>query len=124
VIRRRHARVRTVYNAAEHWLILLARYQPRNGITTDGVDAFTFREVEGDWPLGDKWEGDSTVDVYSLAGQSGGNAGIAFRTPQGIVQLFGRDQRQFIDPTAASVLGYRGSNRSTTPQDRSTRSNG
>src|SRR5262245_2014255 len=48
VIRRRHARVRVVYNAAQRWLILLARYQPRNGIATDGVDAFTFLEVEGD----------------------------------------------------------------------------
>src|SRR5262245_31085045 len=81
VIRRRHARVRVVYNAAQRWLILLARYQPRNGIATDGVDAFTFLEVEGDWTLGDKWEGDSTVDVYSLAGQLGGNAGVAFHAP-------------------------------------------
>jgi TonB family protein len=114
VIRRRHARVRAVYDATQRWLILLARYQPQNGITTDGIDAFTFRDIEGDWMLGNKWEGDSTVDVYSLAGQLGGNAGVAFRTPQGIVQLFARDQQQFRDPPAAAVLVYHGSSRSMT----------
>src|SRR5580765_2474810 len=82
VIRRRHARVRAVYDPTQRWLILLARYQPQNGITADGIDAFTFRDIEGDWVLGNKWEGDSTVDVYSLAGQPGGSAGVAFRTPQ------------------------------------------
>jgi len=112
VIRRRHARVRVVYDSTQRWLILLAQYQPQNGNTADGIDGYTFRDVEGDWTLGTRWEGDSTIDVYSLAGQPGGSAGVGFRTPQGTVQLFGRDQQHFRDPTAAVVLVYRGSSRS------------
>jgi hypothetical protein len=41
-----------VFDPTQRWLILLARYQPQNGITTGGIDGFTFRDVEGDWTLG------------------------------------------------------------------------
>jgi TonB family protein len=112
VIRRRRARVRVVWDPNQRWLILLARYRPENGITADVVDAFTFRDIDGDWTLGNKWEGDTTVDVYSLA-ESAGSAGVGVRTAQGLVQLLTREQAQFRDPAATLVLGYRGSSRST-----------
>jgi TonB family protein len=112
VIRRRRARVRVVFDPTQRWLILLALYQPQNGITTGGIDGFTFRDVEGDWTLGNKWEGDTSIEVYSLAGQPGASTGVGFRAPQGTVQLLDREQPQFKDPTAALVLAYRGSSRS------------
>jgi hypothetical protein len=82
VIRRRHARVRAVYDPTQRWLILLAGTSSRNGITTDSIDAFIFHDVEGDWTLETRWEGDSTLDVYALAGQAG-YAGVGFQTPSG-----------------------------------------
>jgi len=112
VIRRRHARVRAVYDPTQRWLILLARYQPRNGITTDSTDAFIFDDVEGDWTLETRWEGDSTVDVYALAGQAG-YAGVGFQTPSGTVQLFSRERQQMFKEPAAVVLVYRGSSSRT-----------
>ena len=113
VIRRRRAHVRVVFDTTQRWAILLALYQPQNGITTGGIDGFTFRDVEGDWTLGNRWEGDSTIEMYSLAGQPGASTGVGFRTPQGTVQLLAREQPQFRDPTAALVLVYRGLSRST-----------
>ena len=113
VIRRRRARVRVVFDPTQRWLILLARYQPQNGITTGGIDGFTFRDVEGNWMLGNKWEGDSTIEVYSLAGQTGASTGVGLRTPQGTVQLLAGEQPQIRDPAAALVLVYHGSSRST-----------
>jgi TonB family protein len=112
VIRRRRAYVRVVFDATQRWVILLARYQSQNGITTGGIEGYTFRDVEGDWTLGNRWEGDSTIEVYSLAGQPGASTGVGFRTSEGTVQLLAREQQQFKDPTAALVLVYRGSSRS------------
>jgi len=111
VIRRRRAHVRVVFDSTERRLILLARYRPENGITTDGIDGYTFRDVDGDWTLGRSWEGDTTLEIYSLAGQPGASGGIGFQMPQGIVQLLAGDQRPFRDPAAAVVLQYRGSSR-------------
>jgi TonB family protein len=111
VIRRRRAHVRVVFDSTERWLILLARYRPQNGITTGGIDGYTFRDVDGDWTLGRSWEGDTTLEIYSLAGQAGPSGGVGFRMPQGLVQLLAGDQRPFRDPAAAVVFQYRGSNR-------------
>jgi TonB family protein len=115
VVRRQRAYVRVVFDATQRSLILLARYQRQNGITTGGIDGYTFRDVEGDWTLGPRWEGDSTIEMYSLAGQPGAGTDIGFRTPQGSVQLLARDQQLFRDPAAALVLVYQSSNRSTAP---------
>src|SRR5262245_39298061 len=113
VIRRRSARVRVVFDPTQRWLILLARYQPQNGITTDGINSYAFRDLEGDWTLESRWEGDSTLDVYGLAGQAG-YAGVGFQTPSGTVQLFVRERQQmFKEPTAAVVLVYRRSSSRT-----------
>src|SRR5262245_27992522 len=113
VIRRRRARVRVVFDPTQRWLILLARYQPHNGITTDGIDSYTFRDLDGDWTLETRCEGDSTLDVYALAGQAG-YAGVGFQTPSGTVQLFVRERQQmFNEPTAAVVLVYRSSSSRT-----------
>src|SRR5689334_13664237 len=67
VIRRRRAHIRVVFDSTQHLVILLARYEPQNGVTTDGIDAYTFRDIDGEWTVATRWEGDSTIDVYSMA---------------------------------------------------------
>src|SRR5262245_26839208 len=104
LIRRRRARVRVVFDPTQRWLILLARYQPHNGITTDGIDSYTFRDLEGDWTLETRWEGDSTLDVYALAGQAG-YAGVGFQTPSGTVQLFVRERQQMFNRSEERRVG-------------------
>ena len=71
LIRRRPAHVRVVFDPTQRWLILLARYRPQNGISSDVMDGYTFREVDGDWTLGRRWEGDTTLEIYSMAGRPG-----------------------------------------------------
>jgi TonB family protein len=113
LIRRRPAHVRVVFDSTQRWLILLARYRPQSGISSDGIDGYTFRDVEGDWTFGRSWEGDTTLEIYSMAGRPGPSGGVGFRMPQGTVQLLAGDQRFFRDPAAAVVLEYHGSSRST-----------
>ena len=113
LIRRRPAHVRVVFDSTQRWLILLARYRPQDGISSGGIDGYTFRDVEGDWTLGRSWEGDTTLEIYSMAGRPGPSGGVGFRMPQGIVQVLGGDQRFFRDPAAAIVLEYHDSSRST-----------
>jgi len=114
LIRRRRAHVRVVFDSTQRWLILLARYRPQDGITTDAIDGYTFRDVDGEWTFGRTWEGDTTLEIYSMAGRPGASGGVSWRMPQGVVQLLAGDQQAFRDP-AAVVLEYRGSSRSTEP---------
>jgi len=113
LIRRRPAHVRVVFDSTQRWLILLARYRPQTGISSDGIDGYTFRDVQGDWTFGRSWEGDTTLETYSMAGRPGPSGGVGFRMPQGTVQLLAGNQRFFRDPAAAIVLEYRDSSRST-----------
>src|SRR5262245_2078806 len=113
VIRRRPAHVRVVFDSTQHWLILLVRYRPQDGISSDGIDGYTFRDVEGDWTLDSRWEGDTTLEIYSMADRPGPSGGIGWRMPQGIVQVLAGDQRPFRDPAAAVVLESHDSSRST-----------
>src|SRR5262245_13899767 len=113
LIRRRPAHVRVVFDSTQRWLILIVRYRPQSGISSDGIDGYTFRDVEGDWTFGRSWEGDTTLETYSMAGRPGPSGGVGFRMPQGTVQLLAGGQRFFRDPAAAIVLEYRDSSRST-----------
>src|SRR5262245_19181821 len=113
LIRRRPAHVRVVFDSTQRWLILLARYRPQNGISADVIDGYTFRDVEGDWTLDPRWEGDTTLEIYSMADRPGPSGGISWRMPQGTVQVLAGDQRLFRDPAAAVVLEYHGSSRGT-----------
>src|SRR5262245_24500926 len=113
LIRRRPAHVRVVFDSTQRWLILLARYHPQDGISSGGIDGYTFRDVEGDWTLGRSREGDTTLEIDPMAGRPGPSGGGGVRMPQGIVQVLGGDQRFFRDPAAAIVLEYHDSSRST-----------
>lgn len=87
IIRRRAATVRAIFDQAQRTLTVLIDYPPSQGTMPDGgVDStMTYLDVEGDWPLGERWEGSATVEEYSTAGPSAPSFGL--RIPAGVVQL-------------------------------------
>jgi TonB family protein len=111
VLRRRSAAVRAVFNPAGPWLVLVVDYTPQAGEASDGrADAtYTFREVSGAWPFGERWDGTAVLEEYSLTAP-GPRQGLGVRTSQGLVQLFGHLEREmFQDPAAIAVVSFRGS---------------
>ncbi len=110
IVRRRDGHVRALFNQAQQRLILLVSYAADAGTVRQVVDeTFTFRALNGEWPLGARWEGDAVLDQYSTYVARGLPSGIGFTSPLGTVQLFDRvDQQQlFADPGAVAVLFYR-----------------
>ena len=114
IIRRRPAMVRTIFNQAQRFLILLIDHPPKPGEAPDGsVDSMlTYFDVSGDWPLGERWEGLTTIEEYSMAFGPHG-IGLGLSTPAGVVQLrsdLGIAQQEHRDPSVMAVIFYRGSN--------------
>lgn len=109
IVRRHEARVRLIYNGTQHWLVVLADFVAPNGI--DGrVDVhYTFNNLAGEWPFEARWEGDATIEEYSVPGEVGRGA-FALAMPQGVVQLIGQPGSSWLqDPNATAVLTFRGS---------------
>jgi TonB family protein len=117
IVRRAEGNVRTIYNASQRWLIVLLDHA-KAGTPPDGrVDVtYDFSDVEGEWPLGERWDGYATLDDYSVAGEMG-NAGIGLTTPGGLVQIVAGPrgprglQAPFRDPTAVATLTISGAGR-------------
>lgn len=108
IVHRRHANVRILYNAAQRWVLVLADYLSPGA--ADGlVDfSYSFREVTGEWPLGERWEGTAFIDQYEQTGT--GNRGAGLTTSSGLIQLLSPPaERIFADPAAVAVLAMRGS---------------
>ena len=111
IVHRREASVRVVFNTDERWILLLVDYATPARAADGRVDsAHHYRDVEGVWPFGARWEGRATIDEYSTVPQ-GGQGGMGIATPDGLVQLFAM-QQQFRDRNAVAVLSYRGGGRS------------
>jgi TonB family protein len=105
IVRRREAHVRAVFNAGEHWLLLLVDHATSARSADGRVDwAYYYRNVGGTWPLGPRWEGDATIEEYSMVAP-GGPGGWGLATPHGLVQLLG-SQGEFRDSDALAVLSY------------------
>lgn len=122
VVRRLDAQVRTIHDAARRKLRVIADYAV-DGAQPDGrVDmTLTFDAVEGEWPLGERWEGRAIFDDYSVAGEQG-NPGIGLTTPGGLIQILSgprsaRDARAFTDPSALVVMTFSGSGRHSGSSD-------
>ena len=122
VVRRTDALVRAIHDAAQRKLRIIADYAV-DGAQPDGrVDiTMTFDAVDGEWPLGERWEGRAIFDDYSVAGEPG-NPGIGLTTPSGLIQILSgprsaRDARAFTDPTAVVVMTFSGSGRSSGTRD-------
>ena len=111
IVRRSAATVRTIYNPAQRWLVILADVAAPNGAGDGGVDvSYTFNDV-AEWPAGERWEGQATFDEYSVAGEMG-NFGLGLGLPSGLVQLLDtRSAPLFRDAAAVAVIDFRGSGR-------------
>ena len=117
IVRRRNANVRAIFDPAQRWLVLLVDYAATAGVEPDGrVDTtYTFQSVEGEWPLGQRWEGPAAIDDYAIAGDYSPK-GIGFSTSAGLVQLLPvSDRRTFADQGAVTTLTFRGSGRGGRP---------
>jgi len=112
-IRRTPANVRTIFNSAEHWLILLVDSASPDGRPPDGgVDVtYNFSDLSGDWPLGERWEGAVTIEEYSTVGEAGMSQGVGLATGSGLVQLLGRMNVDAFRDSSATALTYTGSSR-------------
>jgi TonB family protein len=109
IVRRRQATLRTIYSKEEQLLIVLVDYSKPGEFPDGQVDwAFNFYRVDGAWPLGPRWEGLTTM--YGYEGDPPSPRGLAFDTPQGLVQLVpnGADLPKPDSPVLA-VLTFRGS---------------
>jgi TonB family protein len=120
LIRRGDAQVRAIFNTEQRSLILLVDYVAWDGHEPDNrVDvAYRFFGVEGDWPLGARWEGRAIVEDYSVMGGPMSSHGAGLRTPAGLVQLLSvpfspRSAELFAEKPALSALSYRGGGRGT-----------
>ena len=120
VIHRSEAVVRAIYNGERRSLILLADYvDPQKGAPDGFVDStYSFEELGGVWPLGERWEGSAVIDDYGLV--LGPTAGLALSMDGAFVQLF---QGSSLSSTTAAwytdaraiQLTYRGSGRTSSP---------
>lgn len=110
ILRRRDANIRIVFSRAERWLVLLADIAGSGG--PDGrVDwTYNWRDVSGDWPIADRWEGPATIEEYWMSSPGPSSRGLGFTSPVGLIQLLAvpLDVADFRDPGAAAVLTYRG----------------
>ena len=101
IVRRMEGDVRVVYNASQRWMVVLLD-QAAAGKPPDGrVDmTFTFNDLTGGWPLGERWEGRTTIDDYSVAGELG-NTGIGLMSPSGLIQILSGRRTALGVPQAA-----------------------
>src|SRR5687768_8498307 len=85
IVRRRQATIRSLYSQTERLLIVLVDFSKPGAFPDGMVDwAFNFYQVEGTWPLGQRWEALTTM--YQYQGDSLRPRGFALETPQGLVQ--------------------------------------
>lgn len=109
ILRRREANVRTIFSPAERWVVLLADYATNAGPDGRPDWSYTYREVSGDWPMEERWEGQTTIEEYSIgAFGAPGARGLGFTGPRGLVQLLSMGGNDFRDPAAVAVLSFRG----------------
>lgn len=120
VVRRGDAQVRAIFNAAQRSLILLVDYVSWDGHEPDhrADVAYRFFGVEGDWPLGARWEGRAIVEDYAVMGGPMSSHGAGLRTPDGLVQILSgpfspRSAELFAQKPALATLSYRGGGRGT-----------
>jgi protein TonB len=120
IVHRSEATVRAIYNSEQRWLVLLIDYaDPVKGGPDGAVDStYTFDELGGVWPLGERWEGHAVLDDYTMLNMPGGSLGIA--TDGAFIQLFSgspASQNRYFADERAIALNYRGGNRANAMPD-------
>lgn len=95
IVRRRRGEVRAIYNPQQNWLVLLADYAPRAGAERDGgVDVtYSFHNLSGIWPLGERWQGLAVVDETS-DGLGPSRRGLRLETANGVMHLLPSNPRE------------------------------
>src|SRR5215471_10220713 len=123
IVHRSEGTVRIVYNAAHRWIAILVGFADPSGAPPDGMvdGSFRFDDVDGVWPLGERWQGSAVIDDYQMT-QGLIRVGMGITTDSGLFQLFSGaptppagNSQWFQDPRAAAVLRYRGGGGGTTP---------
>jgi protein TonB len=111
IVRRSVATVRTIFNPAQRWLVILADVAAPNGAGDGGVDVtYTFNDV-AEWPAGERWQGTAALEEYFVAGELG-NFGLGLELPSGLVQVLdNRSAPLFRDAAAVATIDFRGSGR-------------
>ena len=108
-LRRRNAVLRIIFNSADRWAVMLADFVPADGKPDGYVDrTYSWRGIEGNWPIDERWEGMAVVEDYQSAGVGAGGFGIVL--PQGRIQFLTSGPARdggFDDPSALAVLNYR-----------------
>ena len=118
IVRRRPATVRTLFNSAERWLVILVDYAIP-GQFPDGFVDMTYRyaDLVGVWPMGERWEGVTTIEeYYPVIATAPQSRGIGVTTPAGVVQLLPSaglpDMGPIVDSQARTLLTFRGASTS------------
>jgi TonB family protein len=108
-VRRRSAVGRLIFNAAERWVVLLADFVPANGTADGTVDfSYNWRQIEGTWPIEERWEGTLVIEDYMSPGFAPNSIGLVL--PGGRIQFFsGSPARDtgFVDPNPLAILIHR-----------------
>ena len=112
VVHRTEGMVRVLHNPTLRWIVILVDQDP---VAANPAAEFTltFNDVDGGWPLGERWQGRATIDEYAVVGQPM-NAGLGLNTSEGLFQILSgappvRDlRRRFEDRAAAGTVTFRG----------------
>ena len=106
IVRRRQATIRTIFSEKERLMIVLVDYLKPGEFPDGMVDwAFNFYDVDGTWPLGPRWEG--LTATFQYQGAQSRPRGLAFETPQGLVQIVPRPlESALTDPRASVILSH------------------
>jgi len=88
VVRRRSGVARLLYNADQHWVLVLADFD-KAGTAGDGkVDwHYQYLEVAADAPLPARWDGQTTIEEETYVGDGGGPPRLSLVLPGGKVQF-------------------------------------
>jgi TonB family protein len=116
IVRRNEAQIRAIHNPEKRTLVIIADYAV-DGAQPDGrVDVIlTFNDIDGEWPLGERWDGRATLDEYSFA-SGPSDVGFGLTTPTGLIQALSgpasaRDAGLFRDAAAIATVRFMGSGR-------------
>lgn len=108
IIRNRQATIRTVFNPAQRFLVVLADFASDTAPADGIVDrVFSFRQIADPWPFEERWDGSAVIEEYSALNRPA--PGMGLQLPQGLVQLLSaQGADDFRSAKALAVVTYTG----------------
>ena len=106
LVNRKQGFARTVYDAERRWVVLVLDANSRTS-PPDGKADWSYRwaGVEGEWPLGERWEGSVAVDQYRPAGTGPANMGIVVEAAGFTISFLSAPKG--MSPTATHVIRHK-----------------